>query len=99
MLGSRRGRPSLIRSAAGTAGRTAVVVGTANAMSGPRRGGAVAPQAAPAMAAEPVAAVPVAAAGGLTEESIAKLKQLAELNQAGILTDEEFQTQKARLLA
>ena len=98
MLGSRRGRPSLIRSAAGTAGRTAVVVGTANAMSGPRRGGAVAPQAAPAMTAEPVAAAPVAA-GGLTEESIAKLKQLAELKQAGILTDEEFQTQKARLLA
>ncbi len=95
MLGSRRGRPSLIRSAAQTAGRTAVVVGTANAMSRPR-GAAAAPQAAPQpMMAEPVATAP---AGGLTEEAIGKLKQLAELQQAGILTDAEFQEQKARLL-
>ena len=39
MFGSRRGRPSLIDAAARTAGRTAVVVGTANAMSRPRRAG------------------------------------------------------------
>jgi Short C-terminal domain len=94
MLGSRRGRPSLIRSAAQTAGRTAVVVGTANAMSRPRGGAAPAPQAAPQAAmAEP------APAGGLTEATIGKLKQLAELQQAGILTEAEFQEQKARLLA
>src|SRR5690242_2149429 len=32
-------------------------------------------------------------------DMIGQLKQLAELRDQGILTDEEFQTQKARLLA
>ena len=97
MFGSRRGRPSLIgsvaRSAAQTAGRTAVVVGTANAMS--RRGAA----AAPAAAAEPAPAPAPAPAGGLNDDAIARLKQLAELHAAGVLTDAEFAEQKARLLA
>lgn len=94
MLGSRRGRPSLIRSAAATAGRTAVVVGTANAMTRPRGGAAV--EAETPTAAAPVAPAP---AGGLTDDAMARLRQLAELHQAGILTDDEFQEQKARLLA
>nr|WP_310522458.1 SHOCT domain-containing protein [Polymorphobacter sp.] len=96
MFGSRRGRPSLIASAARTAGRTAVVVGTANAMSRPR-GAAPAPGEAPAPAETPA---PVAApAGGLSDEAIGRLKQLAELNQSGILSDAEFADQKARILA
>ena len=94
MFGSRRGRPSLIgsvaRSAAHTAGRTAVVVGTANAMT--RRRGE------PASATSADSHVPVAA-GGLSDEGIAKLKQLAELHSAGVLTDAEFAEQKARVLA
>jgi hypothetical protein len=98
MFGSRRGRPSLIggiaRSAAQTAGRTAVVVGTANAMTRRRGGsGEPAPAAAHAMDAPPVAA------GGLNDEAIGRLKQLAELHASGVLTDTEFADQKARILA
>jgi hypothetical protein len=93
MLGRRSGRPSLIGSAARTAGKTAVVVGTANAMSKPR-GAAPTPQtAAPA---GPPAAAP--AAGGLSDDAIGRLRQLAELHQAGILSEAEFAEQKARIL-
>jgi hypothetical protein len=35
---------------------------------------------------------------GLTGEAMEQLKKLAELHKAGILTDEEFATQKARIL-
>jgi hypothetical protein len=98
MFGSRRGRPSLIggiaRSAAQTAGRTAVVVGTANAMTRRRGGpGEPAPAAAPAMDA------PAPAAGGLNDDAIGRLRQLAELHAACVLTDAEFADQKARILA
>jgi hypothetical protein len=92
MLGSRRGRPSLIGSAARTAGRTAVVVGTANAMSRPR-GGAAQPAAAPV-----AAAAPAPASGGLDADAIARLKELADLKTAGILSESEFEEQKARIL-
>lgn len=99
MFGSRRGRPSLIgsvaRSAAQTAGRTAVVVGTANAMTR-RRGGPAEPVAASTPAA--VADLAPAAHAALTDDGIAKLKQLAELHAAGVLTDAEFAEQKARVL-
>lgn len=93
MFGSRRGRPSLIGAAARTAGRTAVVVGTANAMSRPR-GGPPAPGAA-----APAEAAPAAAPAGLSSEAIEKLKELAGLQAAGILTEAEFAEQKARILA
>lgn len=92
MFGSRRGRPSLIGSAARTAGRTAVVVGTANAMTRPRGGGGTAPDVAPAEA-------PAATPSGLSSEAIEKLKELAGLQAAGILTEAEFAEQKARILA
>jgi hypothetical protein len=102
MFGSRRGRPSLIgsvaRSAAQTAGRTAVVVGTANAMTRPR-GGAPAPVAAAAPAAvADLAPAPPAHAAALNDDGIARLKQLAELHAAGVLTEAEFAEQKARVL-
>ncbi len=47
-------------------------------------------------AAAPPAAAP--AAGGMTDASIEQLKQLAELHTQGILTDEEFEAQKAKIL-
>lgn len=54
--------------------------------------GTYAPQtAAPA----PAGAPPVSD----TNEVLAQLKQLGELRDAGVLTDDEFQTQKARILA
>ena len=52
-------------------------------------------QAAPA---EPAQAAPPAATGGLTHEAMEELKQLGELHEQGVLTDEEFQREKARLL-
>ena len=59
-------------------------------------------QAARAQAAGPATAqaeAPAApAAGGLSDDAIARLKQLSELHQQGILTDAEFADQKARIL-
>ena len=51
-----------------------------------------------APAAAPAAAAPAAPAGGDMDAKIAQLKQLGELRDAGILTDAEFEAQKARLL-
>lgn len=92
MLGSRRGRPSLIGRAAGTAARTAVITKTATSVAG----SSAAKQQARAQEAElahaqrmadlggPAAAAP---AGGETLEAIRKL---AAAHDAGILTDAEF---------
>lgn len=92
MFGRRQGRPSLIGSAARTAARTAVVVSTANAMNSR----SAAKQAARASAdAPPPAPAPAA---GLSEEAIGRLKQLADLHQAGILSEAEFAEQKAKIL-
>jgi len=97
LVGSRRGRPSLLGRTAQTAARTAVIAGTATAVSGKvaaRQAGAAAPPPA-AAPAEPVAA---AAPAGLTDEALGQLKKLAELRSAGVLTEEEFAVQKARIL-
>ncbi len=108
MRRSRSNRPSLI----GTAARTAVVVGTATAVSGAVAGSqqqkAAAKQAqataaqqqalAEQQAALEAAQAAAAPAPGLTDETIAQLKQIGELHQAGILSDEEFAATKARLL-
>jgi hypothetical protein len=96
MIGSRRGRPSLIGRAAQTAARTAVISATATAVSGKVAGRQDPAAAAPAP--QPPEAAPQAAAGGLTQEAIARLQQLAELHSAGVLTAEEFAVQKARIL-
>ena len=90
MIGSRRGRPSLIGRAAHTAARTAVIAGTATAVSNK----VASRQSAPAAAAAP--APPPA---GLNDDAIERLQKLAELHKAGILTEAEFADQKARLLA
>ncbi|HEY5531923.1 MAG TPA: SHOCT domain-containing protein [Candidatus Anoxymicrobiaceae bacterium] len=56
-------------------------------------------QQAQQMAAQ-AAAPPQAAAGAgeMTEDDITKLKQLAELRDQGVLTDEEFQQEKRKIL-
>lgn len=87
MFNGRQGRPSLIS----TAARSAVVVGTANAVNGR----SAARQAGPALA---LAAAPAPPAGGLGDDAILDLKQLLELHQAGILSEAEFADQKARIL-
>ena len=87
--------PGLIRGVA----RTAVVAGTATAVSNrvsrrqADRWAAQEPAPAPAAAAPAPAAAP--AAGSST---IDQLKELAELKSQGILTDEEFAAQKAKIL-
>lgn len=91
----RRSRPSILGSAARTAGRTAIIAGTATAVSGKvaaKQAGAAAP---PADVPPPAAAAPA----GLSQEAMEQLQKLAELHKSGILTDEEFATQKARILA
>jgi hypothetical protein len=102
LVGSRRGRPSLLGRTAQTAARTAVIAGTATAVSGKvaaRQAAAAAPPPTAEPAAPPPAAAPAAAApGGLTDEAIGKLQKLADLRAAGVLTEEEFATQKARIL-
>jgi hypothetical protein len=97
--------PGLLRGVA----RTAVVAGTATAVSNrvsrrqARRWGQEDPayyqepepayQQAPAPAPAPAAA-PAAPAADPSQQ----LKELAELKQQGILTDEEFAAQKAKIL-
>jgi hypothetical protein len=88
----RRSRPSILGSAARTAGRTAIIAGTATAVSGK----IAAKQAAGA--APPVAAPSEAAPAGLSKEAMEQLQKLADLHKSGILTDDEFATQKARIL-
>ena len=44
------------------------------------------------------AAPPPPAASSGTDEMLEQLRQLAELKETGVLTEEEFATQKARLL-
>jgi len=39
-----------------------------------------------------------AAAGGLSEDSITRLKELGELHEQNVLSDEEFEQEKAKLL-
>ncbi|MFZ4809727.1 MAG: SHOCT domain-containing protein [Ilumatobacteraceae bacterium] len=59
-------------------------------------------QQAAQIAAAVAAAVPAApaapAAGGMSDDDIAKLTQIANLHAQGILTDEEFAAQKAKIL-
>lgn len=101
----RIGRPGLL----GMAARTAVVAGTATAVSGSvsrhqqqKAEDKAQQQAAQAAAAAPppqaTPAAPAAAAPG-GEDMMTKLTQLAQLHSQGILTDEEFATAKAKLLA
>ncbi|WP_448061347.1 SHOCT domain-containing protein [Cellulomonas hominis] len=84
----RAGRPGLL----GTMARTAVITKTAQAVTA----GSQRPPAPPAH--QPLAA-PVAPAGATPADRIAQLQALADLRSQGILTDAEFETEKARILA
>lgn len=88
--------------------RTAVIAGTATAVSNrvsrrqadkwaaqgdPRYGG----QPQQYEEAPPAAPAPAAAPAG--KDMVTQLKELAELKDQGILTDAEFEAQKAKILA
>lgn len=83
--------------------RTAVVAGTATAVSNRvsrRQAGRWAQeepqQQEPEPEPEQYAAAPAAPDTGV---DLQQLQQLGELRDSGVLTEEEFQTQKARILA
>jgi len=88
--------PGLLRGVA----RTAAIAGTATAVSNrvSRRQGErwAAQEVAEQPAAPPPPAPPAAEAGG--SSTIDQLKELGELKAQGILTEEEFAAQKAKLL-
>jgi hypothetical protein len=52
----------------------------------------------PGATAAPATAVQPGAAGGLTPEAVEQLKQLGELHEQNVLSDEEFASEKAKLL-
>ena len=54
--------------------------------------------AQPAASAGPSQGAEPAAATGLTHEAMEELKQLGELHEQNVLTDEEFEREKAKLL-
>jgi len=85
--------PGLLRGVA----RTAVIAGTATAVSNrvSRRQGERWAQQEGAVPVEPAPVAPAPAGG---ESTIDQLKELGELKSQGILTEEEFEAQKAKLL-
>jgi len=90
--------PGLLRGVA----RTAVVAGTATAVSGRvrrRQESRWAQQEAPAEQPAAPAPAPAAASGGGGASMIEQLKQLGELKDQGVLTEQEFSEQKSKLLA
>lgn len=98
----RMGRPGLM----GTMARTAVVAGTATAVAGgvSRRGAQRADQQAQEaqqaqdaqQAQQPTAAAPAPSPG--QDETLARLRELGDMKSEGLLTDDEFAAQKARIL-
>jgi hypothetical protein len=79
--------------------RTAVVAGTATAVSGrvAHRQAEKFNQQAPQQAAPAAAAAPPPPAPA-PDDQTAKLQELAQLNKQGVLTDEEFAAAKAKVL-
>jgi hypothetical protein len=102
---ARVGRPGLV----GVAARTAVVAGTATAVAGgvahhqankqeQAAEAAAYEQQQQAGAAPAYAPAPAAAEAGVSDDTVAQLERLGKLKEEGILTDEEFAAQKAKLL-
>jgi thiaminase len=92
----RRG-PGLV----GMAARTAVVAGTATAVSGRvarRQANKYADQDAQYVQQQTAAATQGAVEAAPAEDSTAQIQQLAQLHASGALTDEEFAAAKAKIL-
>jgi hypothetical protein len=89
--------PRLLRGVA----RTAVVAGTATAVSNRvsrRQANKWAEQDQQQYAQQAPPPAPAPAPAPAETDTIAELKQLAELHDQGILTDDEFAAQKAKIL-
>jgi Short C-terminal domain len=88
--------PGLIRGVA----RTAVVAGTATAVSNRVSRRQANRWADQQQAAAPPEYAEQAPSGGTgTDERLARLRELGELHEAGVLTDAEFEAQKAQILS
>ena len=92
--------PGLLR----MAGRTAMVAGTATAVSGrvARRQANRYAQQDQAAAPSPAYAAPAqqpASAPSASDDMYIQLEKLGQLKEQGILTDQEFAAQKAKILA
>ena len=94
--------PRLLR----TVARTAAIAGTASAVGGRvqhrqqnKWAQQEAAQAPPEAAPAPVAAAPAPAAPAPGSSMLDQLKELGELKTQGVLTEDEFAAQKAKLLA
>jgi outer membrane protein OmpA-like peptidoglycan-associated protein len=89
--------PGLLRGVA----RTAAIAGTATAVSNRvsrRQGRRWAQQDAPPEPAYQEQAPPPPAPAPAPQDPVAQLEKLADLKDRGILTDEEFTAQKAKIL-
>jgi hypothetical protein len=89
--------PGLLRGMA----RTAVVAGTATAVSNRvsrRQANRWAGQGAPAYLEQAPPEAPAAPAAAPAPDPIEQLKQLGQLHEQGVLTDQEFAAQKAKIL-
>jgi hypothetical protein len=92
------------RPIARTMARTAVVAGTATVVAGSvnrhQQNKYAAQEAAqqPEQAYAEPAPVEAEPAGGMSPDAIEQLKQLAQLKDQGILTEDEFAAQKAKIL-
>ena len=99
---------------AGTVARTAVIAGTASAVAGGvsrsqaakaqaaegQQQAAIDASVAAQLANQPAPPPPAPAAGaGDTDALIEQLTKLGQLRDAGVLTDAEFEAQKAKLIA
>ena len=94
--------PRLLRGIA----RTAVVAGTASAVGGRVRhrqeqkwAGQDAPAQAPAPAYQEPPPVPEQRSAPSSPDRLQQLKQLGELKAQGVLTEQEFDAEKAKILA
>ncbi|HVQ87709.1 MAG TPA: SHOCT domain-containing protein [Actinomycetes bacterium] len=90
--------PGLIRGVA----RTAVIAGTATTVSNRvsrRQAGKWAEQDAQQGQQQGYAEPPPPPAASGTDDKLDQLKQLGELKASGVLTDAEFEAQKAKILA
>lgn len=88
------------RSLARTMGRTALIAGTATAVSGHVAARQQARQDQQMMTAAGRVAAPASVPAAVEPvDVIDQLKRFAELREQGILTEEEFQAQKAKLLS
>jgi len=96
MLRRRYGRPGLV----GTMARTAVVAGTATAVAGrvSEHQQAKQQQRADEQYAQQQPDYPPPAEQPPAQDPIERLRQLGELHQQGVLSDDEFATMKAKVI-